>query len=58
MFHLFKKKEKQTTTPQNAAKDLNEMNDFYEITIAGCKRRLKKFPVNDKIDTPNARNLI
>ncbi len=50
MFHLFKKKEKQTTTPQNAAKDLNEMNDFYEITIAGCKRRLKKFPVNDKID--------
>lgn len=26
------------------------MNDYYEITIAGCTRRLKKFAVNDKID--------
>ena len=26
------------------------MNDTYEITIAGCKRQLKKFAVNDKID--------
>ena len=26
------------------------MDEFYEIEIAGCKRRLKKFPVSDKLD--------
>lgn len=26
------------------------MEEFYEIKIAGCTRKLKKFPVNDKMD--------
>lgn len=26
------------------------MSDFYEITIAGCTRQLKKYPVSDKVD--------
>lgn len=51
MFGLFKHKEKAAndaaTSPE---KDMKKMNDFYEITIAGCNRQLKKFAVNDKID--------
>lgn len=26
------------------------MNEFYEISIAGCKRKLKRFSVSDKLD--------
>lgn len=26
------------------------MSEFYEIKIAGCTRKLKKFPVSDKLD--------
>lgn len=52
MFGLLKRKEKAAseTAETSTEKDLNQMNDFYEITIAGCKRQLKKFAVNDKID--------
>lgn len=29
---------------------MENRNDYYEITIAGCKRLLKKYPVNEKLD--------
>ena len=53
MFGLFKNKkadEKAAVNSDATEKDMNEMNDYYEITIAGCKRQLKKFAVNDKLD--------
>ena len=51
MFGLFKHKEKAANDAATSAeKDMKKMNDFYEITIAGCNRQLKKFAVNDKID--------
>lgn len=52
MFGLFNHKNKAecATARTSFQKDLTQMNDYYEITIAGCKRRLKKFPINDKID--------
>ena len=53
MFGFFKSKkaaENAAETSTSMEKDMGKMNDFYEITIAGCKRQLKKFAVNDKID--------
>lgn len=52
MFGFFKNKNKAADKATNISteKDLNQMNDFYEITIVGCKRQLKKYAVNDKID--------
>ena len=52
MFGLFKHKKTAAVdaAEKTTEKDLNKMNDYYEITIAGCKRQLKKFAVNDKID--------
>lgn len=53
MFGFFKSKkaaENAAETSTSMEKDMDKMNDFYEITIAGCKRQLKKFAVNDKID--------
>ena len=51
MFGFFKKdkKDKKDKTDKKDKETAN-MNDFYEITIAGCKRRLKKFAVSDKLD--------
>ncbi len=51
MFGFFKKKKEPAAAAAiPSEKDMNQMNDFYEITIAGCTRQLKKFPVNDKVD--------
>ena len=54
MFGLFRKKNKAAGNAagntDSTVKEMNTMNDYYEITIAGCKRQLKKFAVNDKID--------
>lgn len=56
MFRLFTRKNNGKTecsevvNTASSEKDMNQMNDYFEITIAGCTRRLKKFPVNDKID--------
>ena len=51
MFGFFKKKKDTAAAAAiPSEKDMNQMNDFYEITIAGCTRQLKKFPVNDKVD--------
>ena len=53
MFGFFKnnkKADEKAASTTSTEKEMEQMNDTYEITIAGCKRRLKKFAVNDKID--------
>ena len=53
MFGFFKNKkaaEKAADTSTSTEREMEQMNDYYEITIAGCTRRLKKFAVNDKLD--------
>ena len=54
MFGFFKRKNKAADEAADhftsTEKEMEQMNDYYEITIAGCKRQLKKFAVNDKID--------
>lgn len=50
MFGFFKKKKKPAAAEIPSEKDMNQMNDYYDITIAGCQRRLRKFAVSDKLD--------
>ena len=49
-FHRKKSDDTPAVTSTSTVKEMENMNEYYEITIAGCTRKLKKFAVNDKID--------
>mgnify|MGYP003374293087 FL=1 len=54
MFGFFRNKKADSNTADteitSTEKEMKNMNDYFEITIAGCKRQLKKFAVNDKLE--------